>query len=254
MEQGLPAASGAEGARRAPPLAPSSLRGVPAWAQGLPTAAACVRRGSASAQVWGHPSCSPSLSGASQGVSRNPKFREGAGFTRVLGLALEVGTALDAGLGQKPAPVRGWRWQVRLRLTLQSERGVESSEVGSGPRLCSQGTGRSHARLAGLASRRGRPHTRGQTRQRWLLPGRGAWRAAWGPADGCAQPPRACPGGPVPPVTHPHLSGACVGRELRERVRAQPGGLCLPSVPYRNPANVKKWLPSAQSFPDAEVF
>lgn len=109
--QGLPAASGPEGARRAPPLAPSSMRGA-GMGPGASHCGYVLEAGLGLSSGVCSPLLQPFPLRSVSGGQRNPKFREGAGFTRVLGLALAVGTALDAGLGQKRVRVGGGRRQV----------------------------------------------------------------------------------------------------------------------------------------------
>lgn len=114
--------------------------GVPAWGQGLPTAATCSRRGSASAQVCAHPSCSPSRSGAFQGVSGTPSSERGQASPESLGWPWRWAPRWMLASGRSASRSEAGVGRSRLWLTLQPKRELESSEVGSGPRLCSQGT------------------------------------------------------------------------------------------------------------------
>lgn len=121
------------------PWLPAACR-VPAWGQGLPTAATCSRRGSASAQVCAHPSCSPSRSGAFQGVSGTPSSERGQASPESLGWPWRWAPHWMLASGRSASGSEAGVGRSRLWLTLQPKRELESSEVGSGPRLCSQGT------------------------------------------------------------------------------------------------------------------
>lgn len=114
--------------------------GVPTWGQGLPTAATCSRRGSASAQVCAHPSCSPSRSGAFQGGSGTPSSERRQASPESLGWPWRWAPRWMLASGRSAAGSEAGVGRSRLWLTLQPKRELESSEVGSGPRLCSQGT------------------------------------------------------------------------------------------------------------------